>query len=108
MKQQTLHTFRADNGRRSVTRSSAPSTQKPRCISVGTDVEALKQVASTTGSDFFEGADRNALTSVYDELGSPVRTKVEQRAHGRVHRLEAALFAAGGVLSAPWFTGSPS
>jgi Ca-activated chloride channel family protein len=68
------------------------------------DREAMQQVAEISGAQTFEVTDADALSAVYEKLGSQVGTKMEERqvtawwAGGAV-----ALLAAGAALSLAWF-----
>jgi Ca-activated chloride channel family protein len=68
------------------------------------DREAMQQVAEISGGQTFEVTDADALSAVYEKLGSQVGTKMEERqvtawwAGGAV-----ALLAAGAALSLAWF-----
>jgi Ca-activated chloride channel family protein len=68
------------------------------------DRDAMQQVAEISGAQTFEVTDADALSAVYEKLGSQVGTKMEERqvtawwAGGAV-----ALLAAGAALSLAWF-----
>ena len=68
------------------------------------DREAMQQVAEISGAQTFEVTDADALTAVYEKLGSQVGTRMEERqvtawwAGGAI-----ALLAAGAALSLAWF-----
>jgi Ca-activated chloride channel homolog len=68
------------------------------------DREAMGQVAQISGGETFNPTDADALSAVYERLGSQVATKMEERqvtawwAGGAI-----ALLAVGGALSLAWF-----
>jgi Ca-activated chloride channel family protein len=68
------------------------------------DREAMRQVAQISGGQTFEVTDADALSAVYEKLGSQVGTKMEERqvtawwAGGAV-----ALLAVGAAFSMVWF-----
>lgn len=79
-----------------------------RTIAVPPDPETLAQIAETTGGRFFEAPDAEALSAVYDEIGSRVGSESEER---ELTALFAAagtlLLLAGATLSAVWFNRIP-
>ncbi len=68
------------------------------------DRQAMAQVAEISGGETFAPTDADALSAVYEELGSQVGTKMEERqttawwAGGAI-----ALMAVGAALSMAWF-----
>jgi Ca-activated chloride channel family protein len=70
-------------------------------IRVPPDPEALKQLAETSGGEFFQVADEEALAKVYEELGSRLGSR-EKEAEVTVAFAGAgmALFLVAGALSA--------
>jgi Ca-activated chloride channel homolog len=79
-----------------------------RTIRVPPDPETLAAVAERTGGKFFEAADENALRSVYDEIGSQVGVKKEQRELTVAFTAAgAALLLVGAALSTLWFARIP-
>jgi Ca-activated chloride channel homolog len=68
------------------------------------DREAMAQVAEISGGETFNPTDADALSAVYERLGSQVAKKLEERqvtawwAGGAI-----ALLAIGGALSLAWF-----
>jgi Ca-activated chloride channel homolog len=63
-------------------------------IRVPPDPETLRQVAGTTGAEFFAVPDQKRLKQVYEDLGSRLAHKKQDR------ELTVALAAVGGVLAA--------
>jgi Ca-activated chloride channel family protein len=79
-----------------------------RTIRVPPDPETLAQIAEQTGGKFFEAPDAEALSSVYDEIGSQVGVEHEQRELTYAFTAAgAALLLLGGTLSALWFGRMP-
>ncbi|HJU47891.1 MAG TPA: VWA domain-containing protein [Gaiellaceae bacterium] len=79
-----------------------------RTIRVPPDPETLSQVAETTGGEFFEAPDGDALQSVYDAIGSQVGVKQEKRELTVAFTAAgAALLLAGAALSTLWFARLP-
>ena len=79
-----------------------------RTIAVPPDPETLTQVAEMTGGRFFEAANGDALRGVYDEIGSQVGTKKEQRELTVVFTAAGAVLLLLGVaLSSFWFSRLP-
>jgi Ca-activated chloride channel family protein len=75
-----------------------------RTIRVPPDPTTLRQVAETTGGQFFEAADEAALRSVYDEIGSQVGVDREQKELTVAFTAaRALLLLLGGALSTLWF-----
>ena len=71
---------------------------------VGLDETTLKNIASTTGGQYFYAADANQLSQIYSRLGSRV-SWVQQRTEvtALVSGLAAAFFLVAGALSLRWF-----
>jgi Ca-activated chloride channel homolog len=68
----------------------------------------LRQIARATGGEFFAAADVDALSAVYDELGSRLGHRKQSRELTDVFAGGAALLLlAGGGLSAFWFRRVP-
>jgi Ca-activated chloride channel family protein len=75
-----------------------------RTVPVPPDPTTLRQVAETTGGQFFEAADEAALRSVYDEIGSQVGVDHEQKELTVAFTAAGALLLLlGGALSTLWF-----
>jgi Ca-activated chloride channel family protein len=73
-------------------------------VTVPPDAETLKQVAQTTGGQFFAAPDDEELTSVYRELGSRLGSEPEETEVTYAFAAGGAvLLLAGGALSALWF-----
>jgi Ca-activated chloride channel family protein len=76
--------------------------------SVPPDRETLRTLAETSGGRYFEADDRLELNEVYDDLGSQVATRDEQREiSGAFAGATALLMLAGGGLSLHWFRRLP-
>jgi Ca-activated chloride channel family protein len=72
-------------------------------VSVPPDPAALKQVAESTGGEFFSVADEGTLKQVYKNIGSQVGTTTEhQDVSYAFAGLGAVLLAIGGALSMLW------
>jgi Ca-activated chloride channel family protein len=72
------------------------------------DPATLTAVAEKTGGKFFEAADSKALASVYDQIGSQVGTRIEQRELTALFTAAGAvLLVVGAALSALWFNRIP-
>ncbi len=77
-------------------------------IPVPPDVETLRQVAETTGGEFFDAPDSEALEAVYENLAS--RVGFEQEEQEVTYAFLGAgtiLLLAAGTLSALWFNRIP-
>jgi Ca-activated chloride channel family protein len=75
-----------------------------RTIRVPPDPTTLREVAETTGGQFFEAADEAALRSVYSEIGSQVGVDHEQKELTVAFTAAGALLLLlGGLLSTLWF-----
>ena len=79
-----------------------------RLIRVPADPETLSQLASTTGGTFFTAYDAEGLRAVYEDLGSRLGERKEQReVTDVVAGGAAALLLLGGALSAFFFRRVP-
>jgi Ca-activated chloride channel family protein len=77
-------------------------------IRVPPSPETLQQIAQISGGEFFTATDADGLKRVYDELGSRLGTRKENREIGDYFAGGAAAFLlAGGLLSALWFRRVP-
>jgi Ca-activated chloride channel family protein len=80
----------------------------PQTIAVPPDPEALKMVSSATGGQFFDAPTAQALRTVYERVGSSVKTATEQQDVGYWFAgAGALLLLAGTGLSAFWFNRIP-
>src|SRR5262249_53550700 len=65
--------------------------------------DLLKQIASTTGGEYYAAPDATTLQQVYDNLGSRLVVKPEEiEITGLVAGLSLAIMAVGGLLSLVW------
>ena len=79
-----------------------------RIIRVPPSPETLQQVAATSGGAFFEAPDADALSRVYEELGSRLGTRDEDREITDVFAaLAAALLLIAATISAVLFKRVP-
>jgi Ca-activated chloride channel family protein len=79
-----------------------------RIIRVPPNPETLEQVATTSGGAFFEAPDAEGLSQVYDELGSRLGTREQDREITDVFAaLAAALLLAAATFSAVVFKRVP-
>ena len=79
-----------------------------RCIRVPPNPETLEQIATSTNGEFFAAPDVEALSRVYDELGSRLGTREEDREITDVFAaLSAALLLIAGTISALLFQRVP-
>ncbi len=77
-------------------------------IRVPPSAETLTEIAQISGGEFFTVVDDEGLSQVYEELGSRLGTKEENREITDVFAAGAAMFLlAGGVLSALLFRRVP-
>ncbi len=77
-------------------------------IRVPPSAETLTEIAQISGGEFFTAVDDEGLSQVYEELGSRLGTKEENREITDVFAAGAAMFLlAGGVLSALLFRRVP-
>lgn len=81
---------------------------RTRRVPVPPDADTLRQVAQITDGKFFEAPSAKDLRDVYDELGSKIGYKKEQRevTHWFAGAAAALVLAAGG-LSLAWFNRFP-
>lgn len=78
-----------------------------RIIRVPANPETLQQVAAGTGGEFFAAPDADGLQKVYDELGSRLGTRKQDREITDLFgALAAALLLVGGVTSAFFLKGA--
>jgi Ca-activated chloride channel family protein len=69
---------------------------------------ALETVARVSGGKFFAAADPNDLKHVYEELGSQLGTREEEREITDYFSAGAAMFLlVGAALSTAWFRRAP-
>jgi Ca-activated chloride channel family protein len=79
-----------------------------RIIQVPPSPETLQQIATTTGGAFFEAANPDELSRVYDDLGSRLGTRPESREITDVFAaLAAVLLLVAGTISALLFRRVP-
>ena len=79
-----------------------------RTIHVPTNPETLKQVAATSGGAFFEAPDADGLSRVYEELGSRLGTREQDREITDVFAaIAAALLLVAATISAVLFKRVP-
>jgi Ca-activated chloride channel homolog len=79
-----------------------------RLIQVPTNPEILTRIAEISGGEFFTAVDDEGLAQVYDELGSRLGTKREEREITDVFAAGSAmLLLTGGVLSVMLFRRVP-
>jgi Ca-activated chloride channel family protein len=77
-------------------------------IRVPPDPQTLRQIAGTTGAEFYTVADQQRLKQVYEDLGSRLARKKQQRELTVVLAgVGGLLAAAGALLSAFWFQRMP-
>jgi Ca-activated chloride channel family protein len=76
----------------------------PNGDAVPPDVDTLRQIAERSGGEAFTADQADALSAVYEQLGSEVATKTEQREVTSAFAGGAAiLLLLGGGLSLRWF-----
>jgi Ca-activated chloride channel homolog len=79
-----------------------------RIVRVPPNPETLEQVAATSGGTFFEAPDAEGLSSVYEELGSRLGTREEDREITDVFAaIAGALLLVAGTISAVLFKRVP-
>jgi Ca-activated chloride channel family protein len=79
-----------------------------RTIRVPTNAETLEQVAATSGGAFFEAPDAEGLSRVYEELGSRLGTREQDREITDVFAaIAAALVLIAATISAVLFKRVP-
>jgi Ca-activated chloride channel homolog len=75
-----------------------------RTVRVPPDRETLRRIARTTGGQYFDAADEEKLSSVYDRLGSRIGFRKEKREYTAAFAAGGlGLMLAGGLLSMLWF-----
>ena len=73
--------------------------QRRRMVPVEIDEDMLRQVAATTGGQYFRATNKQALREIYDEIGELEKTKIEERVYTDYHeRYAAFLLPAFGLL----------
>jgi Ca-activated chloride channel family protein len=78
-------------------------------IRVPPDARTLRALASSTGGRFFEAADPKALRRIYDELGSRLGRRDEEREVTHAFAAAGGLLAvAAALLSGLWFQRVPT
>ena len=76
----------------------------PNGDAVPPDVDTLRQLAERSGGEAFTADQSDALSAVYEQLGSEVATKMEKREVTSAFAGGAAiLLLLGGGLSLRWF-----
>jgi Ca-activated chloride channel family protein len=75
-----------------------------RTVRVPPDRQTLRRIARTTGGQYFDAADEEKLSSVYDRLGSRIGFRKEKREYTAAFAAGGlGLMLAGGLLSMMWF-----
>jgi Ca-activated chloride channel family protein len=75
-----------------------------RTVRVPPDRETLRRIARTTRGQYFDAADEEKLSSVYDRLGSRIGFRKEKREYTAAFAAGGlGLMLAGGLLSMMWF-----
>jgi Ca-activated chloride channel family protein len=81
-----------------------PFGKKIAYVQLDTDDETLKQIATTTGGQFFSASSTEMLTQVYDTIGKLEKSKVEVKEFTEYQELyEEPLYAAIALLLIAWF-----